>query len=58
MSPMLQTKLPGIGGADIHSPDKFLTFHQLIDQFMKQKLKKEKIGRKENKQQQNHFDDC
>ncbi|KAL0536524.1 hypothetical protein IC582_025473 [Cucumis melo] len=55
---MLQTKLPGIGGADIHSPDKFLTFHQLIDQFMKQKLKKEKIGRKENKQQQNHFDDC
>jgi len=32
MSPMLHTNEPGIGGADIHSPDRFLTlmnFHSI-----------------------------
>lgn len=29
MSPMLQTNEPGKGGADIHSPDWFLTFKKL-----------------------------
>lgn len=27
--PILQTNVPGTGGADIHSPDLFLTFKQL-----------------------------
>ena len=27
MSPMLHTNVPGIGGADIHSPDRFFTFN-------------------------------
>lgn len=30
MSPILQTNAPGTGGADIHSPERFLTFNQLI----------------------------
>jgi len=32
MSPMLHTNEPGTGGADIHSPDRFLTltnFHSI-----------------------------
>lgn len=29
ISPMLQTNDPGIGGADIHSPDMFLTFNKI-----------------------------
>lgn len=49
---MLQTNVPEIGGADIHSPDKFLTFHQLIHQFMYQKLKQQKTWRKQKKQHQ------
>lgn len=50
---MLQTNVPEIGGADIHSPDKFLTFHQLIHQFMYQKLAEDMEETKEATP--NHF---
>lgn len=55
---MLQTKVPGIGGADIHSPDKFLTFHQLNPSIYEAKSKAAEEWRKEKKQHPNHFDDC
>jgi hypothetical protein len=34
MSPMLQTKVPGIGVAYIHSPERFCTWNCIMEEFI------------------------